>query len=457
MDRDHRSAYILKLYSGRNNRNYFKDAIMAKKPTYLEMEQRVKELEKEVAKLSHTANELQSLDAEKKAILNSTIELVAYLDTDLKIVWTNKSADKSVGLNAEDLVGRYCYEIWGDGSTPCADCPGLKAIQTGQYQASEISSVDGGIWLHMGSPVYRGDNIVGVVTTALDITDRKQAEKALRESEEKYKTQFEEALDAIIVSEAETGILVDCNHAASVLVGRAKSEIIGKHQRILHPSEAVEGEFSMTYTKHLGNKEGQVLETQIITKDGEIREVAIKANLFEIKGKRFMQGIFRDITERKRSEKALQEREAELESKSIHLQEVNTALKVLLKQREEDRSDLEEKVLSNVKQLVSPHLQRLKHSGLDTNQKPLVSILESNLDNIISPFTSKLSSKSAGLTPMEIRTADLVKEGKTNKEIGDILCLSPNTVKFHRYNLRAKLGLKNKKINLRSHLLSLLK
>ena len=162
-----------------------------------------------------------------------------------------------------------------------------------------------------------------------------------------------------------------------------------------------------------------------------------------------------EIAERKHAEEALQKREAELKAQSNHLQEVNTALKVLLKQREEDRSDLEEKVLSNVKQLVSPHLQRLKKSGLDANQKSLVSILESNLDNIVSPFASKLSSKFLGLTPMEIRAADLVKEGKTNKEIGEILCLSPNTVKFHRYNLRNKLGLKNKKINLRSHLLSL--
>ena len=303
---------------------------MAKKPTYEELEQRVKELKKEVAKHSHTADELQSSEAEKTAILNATIELVAYLDTDLKVLWANKAADKSVGLNAEDLVGRYCYEIWGQGSTPCADCPGLKAIKTGQYQASEISSVDGGIWLHMGCPVYREDNIVGVVTTALDITDRKRTEEALRESEEKYKTQFEEALDAIFVFEAETGILVDCNHAASVLVGRAKSEIVGKHQKILHPPEGVEGKFSRTYKQHLENKEGQVLEAQVITKDGEIRDVAIKANIFEIKGKRFLQGIFRDITERKRTEKELQKREVELEAQSNHIQEVNTALKVLL-------------------------------------------------------------------------------------------------------------------------------
>ncbi|MGD1986284.1 MAG: helix-turn-helix transcriptional regulator, partial [Desulfobacterales bacterium] len=81
-------------------------------------------------------------------------------------------------------------------------------------------------------------------------------------------------------------------------------------------------------------------------------------------------------------------------------------------------------------------------------------IMESNLENIISPFISKLSSKYFNFTPMEIKVANLVKEGKTNNEIAELLCLSKNTILFHRHNIRGKLQLKNKKINLRSHLLS---
>ena len=155
------------------------------------------------------------------------------------------------------------------------------------------------------------------------------------------------------------------------------------------------------------------------------------------------------------TEETLRKREKELLPQSKHLEEVNTALKVLLKQRENDKRDLEENVSSNVKQLVIPHLQRLKKSRLDANQRSLVSTLESNLNNIVSPFTKQLSSKFVGLTPTEIRVADLVKEGKSNKEIAELLSLSMNTILFHRFNIRRKLGLKNKKINLRSYLLSL--
>jgi len=156
-----------------------------------------------------------------------------------------------------------------------------------------------------------------------DITERRKIEEALRESEEKYRTQFEEAMDAIFVADAETGIIIDCNRAASELVGREKSELIGKYQWILHPPEKTEEEFSRTFRQHLKEKEGQVLETRVITKKGEIKDVAIKANIFELKGKKVLQGIFRDITERKKMEKERKHFEERLSALNRYSQSLN--------------------------------------------------------------------------------------------------------------------------------------
>ncbi|MFZ0035270.1 MAG: ATP-binding protein [Sedimentisphaerales bacterium] len=137
----------------------------------------------------------------------------------------------------------------------------------------------------------------------LEIGVRKEVEGQLRKTEEKYRTQFEGAMDAIFVADAETGILVDCNPAATRFVGREKSELIGQPQQTLHPAEVIDdGGFSKTFREHLKGKQGQTLETQIITKTGEIKDVAIKASLIEVRGKKLMQGIFRDITENKKAE-----------------------------------------------------------------------------------------------------------------------------------------------------------
>ena len=85
----------------------------------------------------------------------------------------------------------------------------------------------------------------------------------------------------------------------------------------------------------------------------------------------------------------------------------------------------------------------------------MISILESNLNEIISPFTRKLSLKHLSLTPKEIKIVNLIKHGYTTKKIAQIMNISPRTVDTHRKNIRKKIGLSEKRANLRSHLLSI--
>ena len=130
-------------------------------------------------------------------------------------------------------------------------------------------------------------------------------------------------------------------------------------------------------------------------------------------------------------------------------------MRVLLKRRGEDKRELEENVLSNVKELVVPFLEKVKNSQLSPKQLTYINIVESNLNEIISPFLRNLSSKWLHLTPTEIRVAHLIKEGKTTKETGEMMALSLRTIETHRKNMRKKLGIEKNKGNLRSHLLTL--
>jgi len=162
-----------------------------------------------------------------------------------------------------------------------------------------------------------------------------------------------------------------------------------------------------------------------------------------------------EIDERKQAEEQLRLKEQELQLKARHLGDVNTALKVLLKQRENDRGEVEDKILSNVKDLIMPYIHELANTSLNSRQKAYLDVIDTNLEHIISPFAKRLSGKSLSLTPTQIKVAELIKSGKSTKEIAAMMNISDRAVEFHRNNIREKLGLKNKKVNLQSYLLSL--
>lgn len=123
-----------------------------------------------------------------------------------------------------------------------------------------------------------------------------------------YKQLFEKATEAIIIADAESGIILECNQAASELVERTKDEMVGQHETILYPLQGGESftkVFREKAIKSSTQKRGIQLDTKVITKDGKIKDVSINANSTESGGKNFVFGSFRDITKQKQVEAAL--------------------------------------------------------------------------------------------------------------------------------------------------------
>ncbi|MCK4870413.1 MAG: diguanylate cyclase [Gammaproteobacteria bacterium] len=137
---------------------------------------------------------------------------------------------------------------------------------------------------------------------------RKELEEQLRQSEARYRTQFEESIDAIFIADFVSGTLVDCNKAAEKLVERTREEIIGKPQRILHPDNEALGALSKTFLQHTDDSMGQALESEVVTKSGDIKYVSIRANILNLQGRKLLNGVFRDVTARRRTEIALRKR-----------------------------------------------------------------------------------------------------------------------------------------------------
>lgn len=156
------------------------------------------------------------------------------------------------------------------------------------------------------------------------------------------------------------------------------------------------------------------------------------------------------------SQKArIDELEKELKFERANQESVRTALKVLLQRREEERRETEERVLSGIRQALQPHLDKLQNTSLGSDQKRLVSAIQSQLHTLATQFGYNLAAKHLNLTPQEINVANLVLDGKATKEIADALNISMNAVEFHRKNMRKKLGIRNKRVSLRCRLLSL--
>ena len=163
-----------------------------------------------------------------------------------------------------------------------------------------------------------------------------------------------------------------------------------------------------------------------------------------------------EIKERERVELALRQSEQQLKAKTRELNEGNAALQVLLKQQERFRAEMEDQILNNVRLLILPYLESLLTMNLNPDQQAQAEIMESNLRNLVSQFTRRLSATNLGLTPKELQIANLIRDGRSTKEIAELLHVSPRAIVFHRQNIRAKLGLgRNTKRRLQAELLAL--
>jgi len=135
----------------------------------------------DITKRKRAEETLRDSEAQKHAILNGITANIALVDKELKILWANKAAAGSVNMLLEDMTGRSCFSFWGDSVRPCANCPALRAFQTGQSEHIIVQTPDGRIWDERGEPVRdAGGNVVAVVEIAEDITERKNAEHDLQ-------------------------------------------------------------------------------------------------------------------------------------------------------------------------------------------------------------------------------------------------------------------------------------
>jgi PAS domain S-box-containing protein len=225
-------------------------------------------------------------------------------DGRLIFIGANRAADEILAVDNSQFIGKTLEEAF----------PSLAGTEVPERY--RLAAAEGELW-HAEQIVYEDERIKGAFDVTafqtspgkmaamfLDVTERKRAEEALRESEEKYSNLFHHSRDAVIIHDLE-GAVLDSNEQASDLFGYTREEFASLTVEDLHPPEALAA--SSEAFRRI-SREGFVrFETDFRKKDGSVFPAEVSSSLFEIAGKKVIQGIPRDITERKRAYERLQQ------------------------------------------------------------------------------------------------------------------------------------------------------
>ena len=440
---------------------------MLNKPAYEELEQRVNELEQEKVKFKRVKKSLREDEINYHDIINNLNEGFYSATLDGTLLDYNIEFKNILGLDPDfDAKGIQLTDFWQnpeDRKIYIAELTKNDFVKDFEIKTKKSNGEIVVVQANARLIRDKKDKPVRIDGSFFDITDRKKTEKSLTESEERFSL----AMDAVRHGLWDWKIADDdvyYSPSCATMLGYSASEIPSSGLPwgdLIHMDDRA-GALKATIDSFENRSDEFKIEIRMKAENGDWRWIEMRGKVVSRDNHNRairLVGTNVDITDRKRMENALRKNKDELEKtvkqRTKELLETNNALKILLRKSEENRIEIEEKVLANVIKLVFPYLKKVKAGQLDNKQINSLTAAESNLKNITSAFSHKLSLKNSFLTPTEIQIANLLKEGKSSKEIAELTSSQTSTIDFHRRNLRKKLGIRNKSINLKSYLLSL--
>jgi len=401
-----------------------------------------------------------------KALVENLPDIISRFDRKYRHLYVSPSIMNVTCIAADDYIGKTNEDL----AMPSELCKQWNAVlgkvfASGKGQTTEfVFPSDHGLISYEFKvvPEFAPDgSIPTVLSRATDVTMRKRAEAALRESEERYRSLIADmnigfALCEMLFDDSGTPYdyrILETNEAYDIQTGLKAANVIGKTVLELFP------DFEKSWIDIYGKV---VITGEKIRFENFNQNTGKFYDAFsfrQAKGKFAV--LFMDITERKQLEEELkrhrgqleelvEERTVELEAKNITLQELNITLRTLLKQREDDKRDMEERFVMNVRDLVLPYVGHLKKGPLDVRQQTYLEIMEKHLNDIATPLLKNV--RQFNLTPREVQVAALVSQGKSTKEIAKLLGAGSRSISTHRKSIRKKLGLGAKQENLQSYL-----
>jgi PAS domain S-box-containing protein len=333
---------------------------MARKLTYKEMEQRIKKLEQQSVKHEQVENALEESESKLKSILSSMADVVFMFDKDGRFIYYHAPFPSQLYIPPEEFMWKkYTQVMHPDNAKLFINA--FKKNRKGENAEFDYYREIGGKirWFSaIMSPVLLDGKFIGSVAVVRDISTRKQLEQSLRESEEKYRTLFDNTNEAISIADAETGVIIEANKQAEKLFGLPREEMIGRyHTDISHYKRAEY--YEKRFREFIEKGKVFELEAELMRKDGSIFPVIISARVINLGGREVIQGLFKDISTEKIAlelKKEMIKRKLVEQAKGILMDRYKISDKEAKRRLQKESRDQRKKIMEIAQAVISSEL-----------------------------------------------------------------------------------------------------
>lgn len=416
-------------------------------------------------------------------MLNSMGDAVISADSDGLVSFMNPMAETITGRSLKDALGKDVRDVFdavddrtGFHFRSLADDLIDNGRESKLKDKCNLLRNTQGEWIAIDSgaaPLRDGKGAVqGIIIVFRDVTERKKAEMRLR----LLSASVEQASEGIAVTDLE-GNLLFLNKAFANMHGGSPEYFQGRHIAVFHSEEQLEAvNAANREVFEKGVFSGEIWHARLDGSEfpGLMHNSVLRDDKGEVVG--FI-GALRDITEIKRTQEALrtsheqletyssgleqkvaertrdlEESQRELKRYSESLEKANEALKLVIQGIEEQKRDVEKRVMHNINLTVTPIIDQLKTLDLPEAAEYLLQSLQFNLENLFSSFGLNMIKQAHNLTPREIRICEMIRSGLSSKQMAKVMGVSAQTILVHRKNNRKKLALTKSKHNLAAYL-----
>lgn len=438
--------------------------------------------------------ELEKSEKLFRTIVNELPQFIAYADKSLTYRFINPTYQAKFGLPAEEIVGKSVMEVIGKTAFEKARACVEKAL------AGEACRIRGRFDYAVGGardidgiliPSIREDGEVqGYYTVLTDITERKKSQQAFLKSYQELKLNqkianlfltstgerlFNDILYLLLEEfDCRLGYFGYIDENGDLVVPSMTDDVWRKCRMTDKKNIFPQDHWTGLWGKSLKDRCALLRNRPLSTPDGHLPMqnalvVPLVAN-DQLVGQFVLANKRKDFTPDDQKRLASisdfiapvlhiyidkESAQRKLKSNARKIQEQNIALKVLIENRNDENRKMTDSILSSFERMVFPYYEKLKKAHSRADMSTFLDIIEINTQKSLSTLEKSIISAYRPFTPKEIQVADLIKAGKSSKQIAEMLNMSIRSVFFHRNNIRKKLNISNKKANLRSVLASL--